>query len=60
MIKNKEIPMMYVSRDKGITLLRPSSEGVIDKKVSSYANIRTIDNTRVLAYTINNKQKVGI
>ena len=60
MTKNNEIPMMYVSRDKGITLLRPSSEGVNVKKVNSYANIKTIDNTRVLVYTINNKQKVGI
>lgn len=48
------IPMIYVSRECGKTLLRPSSEGDNVKKVSRYANIGTIDNTRVLEYTINN------
>ena len=47
------IPMMYVSRECGKTL-RPSSEGEYVNKVSRYANIGTIDNTRVLEYTINN------
>ncbi len=54
MTKNNEIPMMYVSRECGKSPLRRSNEGVVVKKVSSYANIGTIDNTRVLEYTINN------